>query len=112
MELPERVGHLARGQLGVASRRQLLDAGVTPAHLRWQLGRTWRLLLPGVVLLEPGLPREPQRQMAALLYAGADAWLSGPTAAAVHRLRPERPGASIHVLVPAPRRPGTWRGCG
>ncbi len=99
------VDALARAQDGVVSRRQLTDAGITPAEVRWSLGRRWRLLLPGVVLLRPDLPGERQRRIAALLYAGPDAWLSGSTAADLNGLRPEPPGSRIQVLVPAPHRP-------
>jgi hypothetical protein len=99
---------LASEQWGVCHRQQLLAAGVTPGELRWRLGRTWRLLLPGVVLLDPGLPSAQQSLVAALLLAGPRSWLSGPTAAALHGV-PGVPdlgvGRRVHVLVPAPARP-------
>jgi hypothetical protein len=105
VDISPEVDALARAQHGVVSRLQLADVGVTPSELRWAIGRRWRLLLPGVVLLSPELPDERQRRVAALLYAGPDAWLAGPTAAAFHGLGPERPGSRVHALVPAPHRP-------
>jgi hypothetical protein len=104
MDLPVHLLERARDQDGVVSRAQLLTAGVTPAQVRWQLGRAWRLLLPGVVLLSPGLATVQQRQMAALLYAGSDSWLSGPTALVLHGWSSPRSGRRVHVLVPPSRR--------
>ncbi len=99
---------IAVAQHGVVSRGQLLAAGITPGELRWRQGRTWRVILPGVVLLEPGLPSVEQRLVGALLLAGPASWLAGPTAAALHSVRgvPDL-GASrrVHVQVPAPLRP-------
>lgn len=106
VDLPD----VARDQLGVLTRSQILAAGITKEQLRWKLGRTWRIILPGVVLLEPGLPSHDQRLVGALLLAGPRSWLAGPTAAHLHGL----PGAPdlttqqrVHVLVPAPSRPRT-----
>lgn len=99
---------LAVEQRGVASREQLLSAGVTPGELRWRLGRTWRAILPGVVLLEAGLPSIDQRLIGSLLFAGPASWLAGPTAAALHGVAgvPSlRSSQRVHVLVPAPQRP-------
>jgi hypothetical protein len=95
---------LAQEQGGVVSRAQLLEAGASRGQIRWQLGRSWRLLLPGVILLAPGLPSVSQRQMAALLYAGPDSWLSGLTALALHGWGPPKSGPRVHVLVPPSRR--------
>lgn len=79
MDLPHALVHRARHQGGVVSRGQLVGSGVSGAEIRWRLGRRWRLVLPGVVLLDPGLPSVTQRQVAALFYAGPDSWLAGPT---------------------------------
>jgi hypothetical protein len=108
MDEPGPIDLLAREQWGVCSRQQLVAAGVTVGELRWRLGRSWRLVLPGVVLLEPGLPTAEQSLAAALLFAGPRSWLAGPTAAALHGV-PGVPeigaGRRVHVLVPAPARP-------
>lgn len=105
MDLPVEIRRLAAQQRGVVRRAQLLSHGVTADRIRWQLGRSWRLLLPGVLLLSPALPSEEQRHIAALLYAGPGSWLSGESALTWHRMRESRPGARVTVLVPAPRRP-------
>lgn len=105
MDLPPDLLVLARTQLGVVTRRQLLDSGVEVGAIRWRLGRTWRALLPGVVLLEPGLPSREQRLVAALLLAGPESWLAGATAATLHGLPEVADDPMVHVLVPAPRRP-------
>ena len=95
---------VADDQCGVAHRRQLAECGVSPAKLRWKLGRTWRQILPGVVLLSSGLPTIEQRQVAALLYAGPRSWLAGPTALRLHGVTPPDETRRLHVLVPTPRR--------
>ena len=76
MTLPAELADLVARQSGVATRKQLLDGGVTVGQLRWAMGRRWRIVLPRVVLLEPGLPSVDQRLVAALLFAGPDAWLA------------------------------------
>lgn len=52
------------------TRRQLLEGGATPAQLRTRLGREWRLVLRGVVLLTNAVPSDEQRLVAASLFAG------------------------------------------
>ena len=58
------------------------------------------MVLPRVVLLEPGLPSMDQRLVAALLFAGPDAWLAGMTAAAIHGMPGCVLGPPVQVLVP------------
>jgi len=103
MMLPPETAALVARQCAVATRRQLLEGGVTVSQLRWALGRRWRMLLPRVVLLEPGLPSTQQRLVAALLFAGPDSWLGGMTAAAVHELPGCTVAPPIQVLVPPHR---------
>ena len=105
MDLPPPVLDLARRQRGVLTRRQLTQLGISPAQVRWRLGRSWRLVLPGVVLRDWALPSDLQRGIAALLYAGPRSWLSGPSAGVLHRVLAPTPRARVHVLVAAPGRP-------
>jgi hypothetical protein len=105
MNLPASLVALATEQMGVVSRRQLTEHGVSIGQVRWQLGRTWRLLLPGVVLLGTALPTPAQRHVAAQLYGGPQSWLAGPTAATIYAYIPEDTGRRVHVLVPATSKP-------
>ena len=102
VELPDLVVTLAESQWGVVTRAQLLDGGVSAATIRWQVGRRWRSLLPGVLLLEPGLPSRDQQLVAALLSGGPSSWLSGRTAAEWHGLVAGPPTLPVHVMVPFP----------
>lgn len=108
MRLPDDLFAVAQEQSGVLTRRQVLGAGIPVEQLRSALGRTCRMVLPGVLLLGAGLPTLEQRLVAAQLYAGSDAWFAGPTAAALLEL-PNSPNLEvlrrIDMLVPAPRRP-------
>lgn len=103
MDLPDAVADLAEHQSGVVTRQQLIAGGVTAAAVRWALGRSWRMLLPGVVLLAPGLPTDQQRLVAAQLFAGPDAWLGGETGAAVHGIPGCALAPPVCVLVPPHR---------
>jgi hypothetical protein len=101
--LPPHTAQLVDRQLGLATRRQLLDGGVTQGQIRWAVGRRWRVVLPKVLLLDSSLPSPQQRLMAALLLAGPDSWLAGPTAAALHGFPGCRITPPVHVLVPPHR---------
>lgn len=94
LTLPPAALAIADAQLGVVTRAQLQEAGVSRSAIEWHVGRSWRHLLPGVILLDRGLPTMEQRQVAALLLAGPESVLSASTAAAVHGLttgHPDRP---------------------
>ncbi|TVT13791.1 hypothetical protein FNH05_37525 [Amycolatopsis rhizosphaerae] len=68
---------------------------------RCQPGGPWRRLLPGIILLENGTPTDDQRIVAALVYAGATAMITGSHACLRHGLRrSELPGLErVHVLI-------------
>ncbi len=104
MEMSSQSRALVEAQQGMLTRRQLLDAGVTKAEIRSRLGARWRVLLPGVVMLDREMPNTEQRLLAALLFGGPSSWLAGPTAAALHGLTSCRVANPIHVRVPVPRR--------
>ena len=68
------VSDLLAQQDGVVSRGQLLDAGLTQAHLDTLLRRRELVVVhPGVYLTHTGTPTWSQRSWAAILYAGRSA---------------------------------------
>lgn len=94
-------------QHGLATRRQLLDAGLTRSAVSWRLGRSWQSVLPGVIATDRGEVTGPRRLVASLLYAGPEAALSGSTAARWYGVTrvPER--GPVHVVVPGSHRTRT-----
>ncbi|ANN22007.1 hypothetical protein SD37_24545 [Amycolatopsis orientalis] len=68
---------------------------------RCEPGGTWRMLLPGVVLLQNGEPTNEQKSHAALLHAGVNSILTGVSALARYGLRNLPVTGEVHVLVPA-----------
>ncbi len=90
-----------RKQDGIATRRQLLEAGVTPDAIRWRVksGR-WRRMLPGVYATFSGTPTRKQQLMAAFLYAGPHAQVSGLTALELLSMRYAPKDRLVHLLVP------------
>jgi hypothetical protein len=76
------------GQCGVVSRRQALDSGMTPSAIDYLLrpGGPWRRLLRGVYVTTTGSVTGDQRAVAALLYAGDKAVITGAVAVRRHRL--------------------------
>lgn len=104
MTLPPVIEELGAAQLGVVARRQLVEAGLPAGLIRWHTAQRWRSLLPGVLMLNTGLPSPEQRMMAALLYAGPGSWLAGHTAAQVHGVIEPGPNLPITVFVPYPQR--------
>ena len=104
VDLDDPTRWLLRDQLGLLTRAQLRDGGVSDAAVRWHLGRHWRIVLPGVYQLDRRPTVRLQREVAALLLAGPGAALSGLTAAARFGLQSADPGDTVHVVVPAPRR--------
>ncbi|MFI6004561.1 hypothetical protein ACIA98_29830 [Streptomyces sp. NPDC051366] len=104
----------ARRQFNLATRHQLLSAGVADGTItsRTRPGGPWQRLLPRVYLLQTGPPDHRQRALAAVLYAaepaadplsGATAALTGGAALALLGIREARP-TPADVLVRAPRR--------
>lgn len=91
-------------QCGVASKKQLLRAGLSRHAFAWKIdsGR-WQRPLPGIVVSHSGSLERGQLEWAALLWSGRDAALAGPTAAARDGLKGYEANA-IHVVIPADRR--------
>ena len=86
----------------VITRLQALSCGVPRSTVNLWCGPNgkWQKLLPGVYLTVTGKPTSDQRLMAAVLYAGPRAVITGPSALRLHRLRSPGPDV-IDVLVPA-----------
>ena len=95
---------IARCQAGVVSRRQALDAGLTPGVIvsKIKYGR-WQPIYRGVYATHTGPLSREARLWAAVLYAGKGARLSHQTAAELHGLA-DAPASPIHLTVPASRR--------
>ena len=92
---------LLERQYGVLSRAQAFAMGITGSGLKHRArpGGPWQRILPGTYLTFTGQPSAEQREMAAVLYAGADSVISGP--AALRRLWIRGPDiARVDVLVP------------
>lgn len=104
MHLSPEAAALARSQSGVVSRRQLLDLGVTYDAIAWAVGRTARMVLPGVIALQTGPPSDHQRLVAAFLFAGPHAVVAGSTAAGQFGVTAVSAGPPFQFLVPATQR--------
>lgn len=105
------VTRIARGQHGVWTRQQALDAGEHRRTLDGHIasGRV-ELVLPGV-LVAPGTPRTLEvRAMAAQLWAGPDSALSHRTAAGLVGLTLPGSGAGEQVHLITSRRRATPAG--
>jgi hypothetical protein len=92
-------------QHAVASREQLLGLGLKDNVMQYRTrrGGPWQTLLPGVYLTVSGVPSPPQREAAALLYAGPGSVITGPAALGHYSIRSGPATATIDVLVTAAR---------
>ena len=99
---PDALRALIKRQDGVVSRKQALAAGLSLNALRYRLrpGGPWSVCLPGVCLTEAGRPTRAQREVAALLYGGPHAVLTGAAALLHYRLPAPEP-AVVDILIPA-----------
>ncbi|MEW9263388.1 hypothetical protein AB1207_01385 [Kineococcus endophyticus] len=84
LTLPDTIRSLAREQQGLVTRRQLYDAGVTSAQVRWAAQRNWRLVHRDVFSLTTGRLDPLQQLHAAQLFAGPDAHLASLSAVRWH----------------------------
>jgi very-short-patch-repair endonuclease len=97
---------LVRRQHGVLSRRQLLDAGLSPEAIRHRLrtGRLYRQARSVYAVGRQELGR-PGEMMVAVLAAGPGAVVSHETAAELWGLRRREPGPiEVSAPTPSPRR--------
>ena len=99
-----RLQELLARQDGLVRCDQLASAGVTRSALRWRVrtGR-WRRLLPGVYLTSSGAITNGQRYLAAILYPGPGAVLTGAAALRCHGVRYVPKDPYVRVLVPTKR---------
>jgi hypothetical protein len=91
---------------GVARSTELRVAGVSSSTIeaRCRPGGPWQRLLPGVLLLSNGVPTRKQLLLAALVYAGPGAVITGVDALRAAGLRQFAPPEHVHLLLPAERR--------
>lgn len=95
---------LIQGQDGIVSRQQLLACGVSKEAIRWNSGRSWRVVLPRVYLLGRESITQRQRHIAALLYAGPGSVITGAVAAEFHGVGSATVGEVIDVITLPSRR--------
>ena len=102
LQMSPELGVLIHEQCGVIARSQALSYGMSRAawEHRTRRGGPWRQLLPGTYVTHNGPPTLIQRIMAALLYAGDGAILTGAAALRQHRLAGRYGFEHIDVLVP------------
>jgi hypothetical protein len=95
-------------QRGVIARSQALSGALTKDGLRHRLrsGGPWQRLLPGVYLTVTGQPTGEQRQVAAMLYAGTESFITGSAALQNYGIRGPTTDI-VDVLVPVERRPAS-----
>ena len=100
------VRRIAAAQHGVATRRQLLDAGIAAHRIEYRVASGRLRQLHRGVYSANVLPTRFEREMAAVLAAGSGAVVSYRTAAVVWDMLPATPDAPIDVTVsrghPAP----------
>jgi hypothetical protein len=104
MRIPVELLAVAEQQAGLLHYDQLAEHGVTRWQLRGRLGTEWRLVLPRVVTVAPGPLDDRQRLVAALLYAGPGAMITGAAAARWHGIT-SATQPLIAIEVPHSRRP-------
>ena len=93
-------------QSGVATHAQLVELGVPLSTVTHRIGvrGPWQRLLPGVVLCHRGSPARRELVVAALLYGGERATVTGLEALSAYGIRAARQPRTVHVLVPEQRR--------
>jgi len=95
------VAAVLRQQGGLITRTQVLAAGWSVAALRHRIrpGGPWLAVLPGIYLGSNGPLADGQREIAAVLYAGAGCVLTGPAALRHQGVRVPATN-TVDVLVP------------
>ncbi|WP_410625171.1 hypothetical protein [Amycolatopsis sp. cmx-8-4] len=101
-EHPELLKRHARDGVIRAQHLESLGMHNRTIYRRCLPGGPWRRLLPGIVLLHNGESTRRERVVAALLYGGSRAMITGAEACRWYGLRvPEQfPASDVHLLVP------------
>ncbi|HLH83444.1 MAG TPA: type IV toxin-antitoxin system AbiEi family antitoxin domain-containing protein [Trebonia sp.] len=101
---PPALRALIEKQAHVITRAQALRAGLSHHAVshRLRAGGPWQPLLPGVYLTVTGKPTQRQRDIAAVLYGGTPAVITGLAAVRHHRM-PGPETDAVDLLVPARR---------
>jgi hypothetical protein len=100
---PPTLAALLDRQRDLATYDQARAAGLTDAAIRWGLARHWHAVLPKVIhVVRNPLTRE-QRLIAAVLYAGEGAVVTGMSAASWYGLEHADDGGVVQVIVPRSR---------
>lgn len=103
-DIPPKLLEQARYQRGLITRKQAVEAGISPDRLAWLLKRgTWQPLYRGVYATFTGPVSRQGQLWAAVLYAGEGACLSHWTAAGINGLT-DVESPDIDVTIPANRR--------
>jgi hypothetical protein len=97
------VAALFSRQERLACHRQLTALGLPLSTITYRIRPEgpWQRALPGVVLSHRGTPTRRERFIAALLFCGDDAVLTGLSALALRGVRAAHRDPAVHVLVPA-----------
>ncbi|MDO5627120.1 MAG: hypothetical protein Q4G43_02255 [Mobilicoccus sp.] len=98
--MPDSLQAVLAEQQDLMTRAQALEAGMTASALRWAVSRSWQIPLPGVIHVHRVDLRLDQRRIAALLWAGPWAALTGATAAHWYGLRQAEEHGVVRVAVP------------
>lgn len=103
MDMPPDLAATVAQQWGLVSARQLSGAGMSRGAIRWALRTHWRLVLPGVFLIDRRPVRDAHRVLAAVLYAGPEAYVVGACAARLHGVSAASEKHVVRVAVPRAR---------
>jgi hypothetical protein len=103
-DLPSEFHELAEHQLGIVSRDQVLQLGISRGVITSRLKRgSWQRLTPGVYATFSGAPARAAELWAAVLDCGPGAMLSHHTAAELDHLT-DAASSRTHLIVPRCRR--------
>ena len=107
MKWPPELEAVLVEQRGLLSRGQARAALISRSELRWALGRTCRMVLPGVISTFTGELDAGQRLIAGQLWAGPKAQVAGLTAVRWHAIGEVPDDGVVRLLVDSG--PGTVR---